>query len=262
MTYYRFVGIKTAAPGGAGGIGGTPERSSTVLESVGNIMAFPFKDDALDLTGNHVIDTNTPSLITVDPAAAPSNHYTYDGLPMLRSATTTGFAPRIVASTQAHQIPLSEPVTFGFFCYRRNDAATPQFMCSGPGTTSSNYGIQRQASAGWRSLGGGVTTMGDHRNMTPTGKWFHIVLAHSGSRSSSHAGAFYINGQEVWTGDLISSAPAATDDFGFTNQSTSDNSGFNGFMCNCFVTDTLLDAQTIKALSDESFGHASPYAGP
>jgi len=259
------MGFSAYAPrGGAGGIGAVPTRASTVLESIGNILAFPFKDDALDKSGNgQVIGAGTASLITQDPAANPDDHYTYDAQPMLRCTATVGFVPIITADSQAHQVPLSEPLSFGFFYYVRSATGTPEFMYSGPsaGGNTCNYGVQRQASVGWRSLGGGgVTAMGDHRDITPFGRWSHIVVVHSGSRSSSHAGAFYVNGVEVWNGNLVSSAPLSTHDFSFNDTANATNSDFEGFMCNAFVTDTLLDAATIKALSDESFGHGSPYA--
>jgi hypothetical protein len=218
-----------------------------------NILCCPLFDDT-DLTGNHVFDDGTPTFANVD-----SNHGCYDGGPALVASTTAGTGMRVIADSQAHQIPHTEPVTFGFLIYMRTISGTPQLMNSGPGANNSNYGIQRQASAGWRHQGSGVTTLGDHRTKTPAGRFYHVCLAIEANRSSSPAGAFYLNGQEAWTGTIGNAqAVSSTDDFAFTGDADETNSSWTGFMVNAFVTDTLLDPATIKNLSDEAFGHASP----
>lgn len=247
-----------------GAIGGVPARQSTECESVGNILCFPFSADTLDKSGNHTIDDGNPKLVTQLPAANPNDHYTYDGNNMLEADQVATEAPRIIASTQAHQIPLTEPVTFGMFMYARTwGGGTPQLMVSGPGSNASNYGMQRQGSVGWRYQGdaGNTTTLGDQRDLTPTGRWFHWTLAIAGSRNTASAAKFYINGTPVWSGNVTSGdPPLSTDNFSFISDSDESTGGWNGFVCNCFVTDTLLSDATIKALSDESFGHASPFA--
>jgi hypothetical protein len=261
MSYGAFGSTTNTFSDGA--VGGSPVRKQDVLESVGNIMTFPFKDDLLDVTGNHTIDSGTPLLVDQDPASNPSDHYTYDNQNMLLARTTVSTAPRILASTQAHQIPLTEPVSFGFFLYMRSVGTTGQFMVSGPGGNESQYGLQRQSSAGWRFQGQGTTTMGDQRDITPPGRWLHVGFAVAGGDRSTggNASSFYINGIEVWTGNVGNSKVVnTTDDFSFQSDSDGAQAAWSGFMCNCFLTDTIVDAATFKALSDESFGHASPFA--
>lgn len=263
MSYGAFGAIKNTFADGA--VGGSNLRTHDTLLSVGNIMAFPFITDTLDATGNHTIDDGTPVLITQLPDASPNNPYSYDNQNMLHCRTTASAAPRVIASTQAHQIPHTEPVSFGFFIYARTwSGSTPQLMVSGPGSNQANYGIQRQASVGWRfqRSGGSVDTLGDQRNLTPTGRWFHLVMAVAGGRNTgSNAAALYINGAEVWSGTVgACQTVSSTDNFSFTSDSGDSTSPWTGFMCNAFVTDTVVDAATARALSDESFGHASPYA--
>ena len=259
MSYGAFGSTVNTFSDGA--VGGNLTRKFSVLESVGNIMAFPFQANTTDLSGNHTIDDGTPTLTNTT-----AGQYTYDGQNMLRINFAVGEAPRIIASTQAHQIPLTEPVTSGFFCMADSwGGGTPQLMVSGPGSNAGNYGLQRQSSVGWRYQGDGATptSLGDHRDITGTNRWFHMVLAISGSRSTSSPGAFYINGTEVWSGNIVrGNNVSSTDNFSFGSDSDESTAGWQGFMSNVFVTDTLLDSATIKALSDEAFGHASPYAPP
>jgi hypothetical protein len=236
----------------AGAIGSTPTPSIDVISEVGNILCFPFTQDLLDVTGNHTIDDGSPALISTEV-------YNY-GAQGLDVNYGVGNSPRILAASQAHQIPHTEPVTFGFFMMARTYIYTLQLMGSGPGANSSNYGIQLQSSAGWRFQGAGVTAMGDHREITPSGRFFHIALAISANRTSSPAAEFYINGHPLWTGTLVNANTVnANDNFSFLcdqDENASDLS--NGFMSHCFVSDNLLDRATIRALSDEAFGHASP----
>ncbi len=240
-------------PDQSGQIGDTVPTRGAMDTDICNILCCPLFDDT-DLTGNHVFDDGTPTFANID-----SNHGCYDGGTALVASTSAGTGLRMIASSQPHQIPHTEPVTFGFLIYMRTISGTPQLMCSGPGANNSNYGIQRQASAGWRHQGSGVTTMGDHRSKTPAGRFYHVCLAIEAGRSSSPAGAFYLNGQEAWTGTIGNAqAVSSTDDFAFTGDADETNSSWTGFMVNAFITDTLLDAATIQNLSDEAFGHASP----
>jgi len=230
----------------------TPTRGA-MDTGICNILCCPLFD-ATDLTGNHVFDYGTPTFGNNE-----SNHGSYDGGAALQASTTVGTPLRVTTDNQAHQIPHTEPVTFGALVYMRSASGTPQLLCSGSGTNNSNYCLQRQASVGWRFQGVGVTAMGDHRDKTPNGRWYHVCLAIAANRASSPAAAFYLNGQEAWTGTLgAAQAVSTTDDFAFTTDALDTTSSFNGFMINAFVTDTLLDATTIKNLSDEAFGHASP----
>ena len=239
--------------GGAGGIGGTVTRSADVLTSVGNILAFPFTNDTLDASGNHVIDSGTPNIVT-------TGTYTY-GEGMLECTAVNFQAPRIIAASQAHQIPHTSPVTFGFFMMGTVYHGTLQLMVSGGGGNDGNYGIQRQGSAGWRFQGIGVTTMGDHRDITPTGRWYHICLAiDSTSRGTGgNAAEFYINGHPVWSGNVGAAQVVSTDhDFSFLCDADEQATDITGRFSHAFVTDTVPDRATIRALSDEAFGHASP----
>jgi hypothetical protein len=258
------MGFGAYAPsGGPGGIGSTPQRSSAVLESVANILAFPFSTDVLDKSGNgQVIDAGVPTLLSQDPGTAGANPYTYDGANMFHIDDVVGEAPRITAASQAHQVPRSEPITFGCFLYFKSLVGTPQILVSSDAAGSGgNYGLQRQGSAGWRFEGASLTTLGDQRELTPIGRWFHIAMAVAGGRDTSSAGEFYINGNPVWGGTVAASdAPSSADEFGFGSHFGDTTANWVGFMCNVFVTDTLLDAATIKALSDESFGHGSPWS--
>lgn len=244
----------------AGAIGGLQTVGFDVLNSVGNILAFPFLTNTTDLTGNHTIDDGTPTLVTNiggDPA--------YGGGSRLRINSAVGEAPRILASSEEHQVPLTSPVTFGMFMMATSwGGSTPQLMVSGPGANSSNYGMQRQSTVGWRYQGDGgtTTTLGDHRDITPTNRWFHWALViDSTSRSTGgNPSAFYINGQELWTGNTNSGETVSTtDNFSFGSDSDEATASWTGFISHCFVADSALDATTIKALSDEAFGHASPY---
>lgn len=230
----------------------TPQRVS-VSPDICNILCCPLFDDA-DLTGNHTFEEGTPTFATHNDF-----HAAYDGANMLQASATAGTGMRTLVDSQAHQIPHTEPVTFGFHIYMRTISGTPQLMNSGAGANNSNYGIQRQASAGWRFQGVGVTNLGDHRTKTPTGRWYHVCLAIAANRASSPAAAFYLNGQEAWTGTLgAADTVSTTDNFAFTGDSDESNSSWTGMMSNAFITDTLLDAATIKNLSDEAHGHASP----
>lgn len=218
-----------------------------------NILCCPLFDPT-DLTGNHTFEEGTPTFANVD-----SNHGSYDGGAALVASTTAGTGMRTLVDSQAHQIPHTEPVTFGFLIYMRTISGTPQLMNSGAGANNSNYGIQRQASTGWRHQGTGVTNLGDERTITPAGRFYHVCLSIDGNRTSSPAGAFYLNGQEAWTGVIgAADTVSTTDNFAFTGDSDETNSSWTGFMVNAFITDTLLDAATIQNLSDEAFGHASP----
>jgi hypothetical protein len=104
--------------------------------------------------------------------------------------------------------------------------------------------------------------MGVNFEETPGGRWFHVCLAiDSTSRGTgSNAAEFYLNGQPVWSGDVNASQTVNTTDvYSFACDQDETASDIDGFMANVFVTDTVLDRATIRALSDESFGHASPY---
>lgn len=262
MSYGAFGStINTFAKGA---IGGVPQRESAVLEAVGNILAFPFSTDLLDKSGNgQVIDAGTTGLGNTYFKSATNCSHSYDGNNMLlldQDGATS--APRITAASQAHQVPHTSPVTFGGFMMGTNLTYTLQLFGSGPGSNSSNYCLQLQSSAGWRFQGNGVTNMGVNFEETPAGRWFHICLAiDSTSRGTgSNAAEFYLNGQPVWSGDVVASQPVNTTDvYSFSCDQDETDPDIQGFMANVFVTDTVLDRTTIRALSDESFGHASPY---
>ena len=260
MSYGAFGStINTFADGAVGG--GAPVTRSTVVESIGNILCFPFKDDLLDTSGNHTIDYGTSALGTVYGAGSTGS-YTYDGNNMLLLDNVAASAPRIIASTQAHQVPHDKPLSFGCFMMGTSYFLTVQLMNSGPGSNRANYGLQMQSSAGWRYVGFATTDLGHHRDLTTTGRWFHIamVVDSTARGTGSNPAEFYINGQPVWTGDVGSSQTVlSTDNFAFACEADETVPDWDGFMSNAFVTDTVLDRATIKALSDESFGHASPY---
>ena len=256
MSYGAFGSTTNIfSDGGVGG--GSPVRSSTLVESVGNIMCFPFKDDLLDTTGNHVIDAGSFTLETQAPDAAPNNLYSYDQNSMLNVTTVSLANSLITANSRPHQIPHTEPVSFGFFFFTRAwPGSTPEFMSSG----DFNYGLQRQVNNGWRFATSGIAAMGDQRNKVPAARWTHIVMTVTANRASGPTGTFYINGTAVWTGGVANAGTvSSTDNFSFAADHSDTTSRINGFMANVFVTDTLLDSATIKALSDECFGHASPY---
>ena len=260
MSYGTFgTTSNTFADGAVGGV--TPATRSSLVESVGNIMCFPFRDDLLDTTGNHTIDSGGFTLETQDPVSAPNNYYSYDPYNMLVVDQVASNNSRILASTQAHQIPHASPVSFGFFVmFRTWDTSTAKLLISGSAVNVSNYGIQRNPTLGWHFQGSALTTMGDQRNKTPTGRWTHIAMTVTANRSSGPTGTFYINGTAVWTGVVNNAAAvSSTDDFSFAADSSDITSQWNGFLANVFVTDTLLNAATIRALSDECHGHASPY---
>jgi len=256
---YSGYGAESYIFNAAGAVGGDQSRRSTVLESVGNILACPFQDDILDKTGNHTYDTGTDTIIT-----SASSDNLYHGTGMLDVTGGAGNALICTATSAPHQIPLTEPVTIGCFLQWTTLVSTPQILVSTNAAGSSgNYGLQRQSSAGWRWQGSSLTTLGDHREITPIGRWFHVAIAVEGGRSTASAAEFYINGQAVWTGDVsASSAPASDDWFTPTLHYNDGASNWTGRLCNAFISDNLLDAATIKALSDEAFGHASPWAPP
>lgn len=253
--------------GGGAGLGAVgeagPVRASTLCESIGNIMSFPFNGDALDKSGNHTLDSGSTTLATIAPESAGyMQAYTYDGSSMLYCQTTVGTVPSIVADSQAHQIALASPVSFGFFFMRTADNGAPFFMKSGPGSTASNYGVTLNSSLGWRFTGdGALQSMGDHREHTPIGRWAHIGLTLEATRNgdAGSTGRFYINGQEAWTGALRCSAPVSTHDFGLCTETDENDTNFHGWFCNAFLTDTVVTADDMRALSDEAFGHSSDY---
>jgi hypothetical protein len=261
MSYGAFGGyVSTFGKGAVGGT--TPVRGSSVLESVGNIMAFPFKDDLLDKSGNHTIDYGTSVLGTSYGIGSTSGSYTYDGENMLLLDNVASSAPRVIASTQAHQIPHNKPVSFGCFVMGSSYFFTLQTMNSGPGGNRANYGLQLHTTAGWRYVGFATTDLGDFSELTTSGRWFHIAMVvDSTSRGTgSNPAEFYINGQPVWSGDVGNSQTVlSTNNFAFACEADETVPDWDGFISNAFVSDNVLDRATIKALSDESFGHASPY---
>jgi hypothetical protein len=231
-----------------------PQRVS-VTPDIGNILCCPFGTNAIDLTGNHTVDDGTPVFSNVT-----QNHYTYDSADMLEASTDAGTAPRVLADSQAHQIPLANPVTFGFFMRPSQYNGSPYFMCSGAATATGNYGIHRSTITGWHHTGTGFTALGDYEEITEAPRTFHVALAISGGRGAAPAAEFYLNGTPVWSGNLGASiAPLTTHNLGLTAASTANDSNWHGHFCNAFISDTLLDPATIKNLSDESFGHASPW---
>lgn len=234
----------------------TPKRIE-IGTDIGNILCCPLSADLTDLTGNHVFDYGTPSFGTAD-----STHGSYDGGTMMIVENSAALNPRIIADgAAAHQIPHTSPVTFGAFIYPRVYNGSPAMLCSGNGGFGNNYGLYRQSTAGWQFLGNGQTSMGNHKTKTPIQRWFHVCMAVSANRTTSPAAAFYLNGREVWSGTVNAEAVQTTDNFALTSDADDTSAAWEGLMCNAFVTDTLLSAATIKNLSDESFGHASPWMG-
>lgn len=240
---------------GKGAIGSDVSQSIDVISEVGNILCFPFTQDLLDVTGNHTIDDGTPYLTT-------ANSYNFQQ--QLGVNYGVGLTPRILAASQAHQVPLSSPVTFGMFMMARSYTYSLQLMGSGPGANASNYCLQLQSVAGWRyqGSGGSTTDLGDHRDITPPGRFFHLCLAiDSGSRSTGgNAAEFYINGHPLWSGNVVAGNTVnVNDNFSFLcDQDENVSDLTNGVFSHCFVADSALDRATIRALSDEAFGHASP----
>lgn len=251
-----------SSSGGAGGVGGAiPVASSAVVEEVGNILCFPFKNDLLDTTGNHVIDYGSSVLGTSYGTGLSASH-SYDGENMLILDNVATSAPRVDASSKPHQIPHTKPVSLGCFMMGTSYFLTIQMMRSGAGANNGNYGLQLHSSVGWRFSAASDTALGDNRDLTPTARWFHVamVVASTSRGTGGNAAEFYINGQPVWDGTVGSAMTVnTTDNFSFSCDATETSPDWDGFMANAFVSDNVLDRDTIRALSDECFGHASPY---
>lgn len=257
-------GTSTVAPEGAvlipqkGGIYSPTSARIAVTPEIGNILCCPLDTDLRDLSGNHTFDYGTPAFSNFF-----GSHGSYDGGVMMNVLNDSAKNARIIADgAAAFQIPHSSPVTFGAFIYATTFNSVPQLMSSGTGTWTRNYGISRSSSAGWRFMGATITNMGDQRTLTPLLRWWHCCVVVQSGRTSSAAAAFYINGREVWTGNVDAHVVSTADNFALASGSNSTNSDWEGHMCNAFVTDTVLDPAAIKNLSDESFGHASPWTGP
>ena len=164
-----------------GAIYSPPLARAHVTPDIANILCCPLHTDLTDLTGNHVFDYGSAAF-----ANNWSGHYAYDGSPMMVVENTAALNPRITTDGAApHQIPHTEPVTFGAFIFPQVYNGSAAILCSGNGGFGNNYGLYRQSTVGWEFLGNGQTVMGDHRTKTPVQRWFHVCMAVSANRTTS-----------------------------------------------------------------------------
>lgn len=258
MSYGAFGSLYNTFSDGAIGSFPTPKDISP---DVGNILACPFSTDRTDLTGNHTLNVGTSTL----PANVGYNNET-----MLY--TTDGAGDKIGTQTSepAHAIGGTDPVTFG--AMMRIDAwvSTGQIMTSAASGGSANYGLIRFTNGNWAfrgaSGGGEGAAWKTMTNRSPEdiqgGLWFHVAMR---CNSGANTGQFFWNGTKVWTGTLGTNGrhtATASDRFNLNEANPdSDNPRFRAWWKNMFIADRELSDTEIRTLSDESFGHASPYTG-
>lgn len=240
-----------------GAIGGTAE--SIDIDTVnGNILATPFSLDRTDLTGNHTIAAKT-SVLTADSG--------YTGETTLETFEDAGDGIRTGTSEPAHAIGGVSPVTFGAFMKVTSWQSNGQILTSSASGGSANYGLIRFTGGNWAfrgAIGGGEgqawKTMIGLATETQANVWFHIAMR---CDSGTNTGSFFLNGQRVWDGTFGTNGrhtALATDQFNFNESSSSvDNPGFTCFWRNVFINDTAMSDSAIRLISDQAWGHASPY---
>jgi len=240
-----------------GAIGGSPQRQD-ISPSVANILCMPFNGDYIDKTGNH---TMAPRDSTMTPNIG------YNGESQVFIERGSNDSLRTGAGEPAHAIGGTDPVTFGFF-FRPTYLASVQYFCCSSrndGSGFCNYGLRRVGGdAGtWYFIGGaGIgasTTLVDPGYIDDRGiHWLHVAFR---CDSGANTGAFFINGTKLWEGAIAARKTAEASDLFNLNEvsSTTNNPQVEGYIGNLFVTDSALSDTNIKLLSDQSFGHASPY---
>lgn len=237
-----------------GAIGGNPGRQD-ISPSVANILCMPFNGDYIDKTGNHTMDPRA----TIMTSAIGYNRE--DQLFIDRGGAQS---LRTGASEPAHAIGGTNPVTFGFF-FRPTYYGSFFACCSSKNDSSGNcnYGLTRTGSGNagtWYFRGGTSTTLlVNPGTIDDLGvHWYHAAFR---CNSGTNTGAFFINGTKLWEGATVARKAAEASDLFNLNEyvSTTSNPQVEGYIGNVFVTDSALSDSNIKLLSDQSFGHASPY---
>lgn len=262
------MGYSTHAPRGdqlaqPGSIGGSPSRLDAHID-ICDILCCPFTTDHTDLTGNHTLAVGNSFIET---GAA---NLSYNGENVLRTVDGGGATVRTNTSEPAHAIGGTDPVTFGFFFRPTFWNSTSQFMTSAASGGNANYGLIRFTNGDWGfrgATGGGSGSA--WRVMTPNrlrqdfqgvGHWFHVAFR---CEDGVNEGTWFWNGKQIWTGAYGTNGrhtATPADQLSFNEASpTSDNPRFEGYWNNAFVAGRALSDAEIKALSDESFGHASPF---
>lgn len=241
-----------------GGVGLPPERID-VSPTIANILCCPFSTDRTDVAGNHTFNVGTSTL----PANVGYNNET-----MLRTERGAGDKITTQASEPAHAIGGTDPVTFGAFMRIGFWNSTSQILTSAATGGDANYGLIRFTNGDWGfrgATGGGAGAAWQVMvNRDPEddadGLWFHVAMR---CNAGANTGQFFWNGTKLWDGTLGTNGrhvATGTDRFMLNEASPSnDNAQFEAWWGNVFVTDTELTDAEIKRLSDECFGHASPY---
>ncbi|MGB5215605.1 MAG: hypothetical protein WBN88_18420, partial [Anderseniella sp.] len=87
-----------------------------------------------------------------------------------------------------------------------------------------------------------------------------VMEATGGDRGSgSNDARVYINGKRAWEGTMGTSSAAVTQSLAVTTDNANINSDWWGWLANFWISDNIITDEQFAVLSDESFGHASPY---
>lgn len=232
-----------------GVIGGVAKRQD-ITAADADILACPLTTNFDDVTGNHVLTTNSAF---IDPGVG------YNGEAMIWMDNTNSYIVQTDNNTP-QSIGGTDPVTFGGFVRFNLWSTTSSLFGSNNGGGDMNYTIWRATNGNWNFRGNGDDTFLKHMggyDDTGAGRYAHLAFR---CDSGAATGAFFWNGTKMFDGAIAARKTAeAGDVFAFNRRGTSGTPGFECWMNNVFISSSALSDAEIKLLSDKSFGHASPW---
>lgn len=258
VEYDRTECVETSTTECVGGVGLSPVRAD-ITPDIANILCCPFSTDRTDLTTNHTFNVGTSTL----PANVGYNNET-----MLRTEEGGGDEIYTGSSEPEHAIGGTDPVTFGAFMRIGFWNSTSQILTSSASGGDANYGLIRFTNGDWAfrgATGGGAGSawqvmVNRDPEDTATYRWFHVAMR---CNAGANTGQFFWNGTKIWDGTFGTNGrhvATATDQFSLNESHPSGaNPRFSAWWGNIFIADSELTDAEIKELSDQSFGHASPY---
>jgi len=176
----------------------------------------------------------------------------YDGL---RDVVTLPNGGSVLISTAGttHRLPISSPISYGgFFKFNLIQVTVPHFIYCGDNVDSpTNYGAAVNSNLIQR-VNAGPT----FNEFAPRDAWFHFCITEPANRTSSK---LYINGALVST--VTSSTPgtsSGTEDFCIGTRYNRTNTSTGGQCESIFVADVELDADTVRTIAENAFGHPLP----
>jgi len=250
--YYRGV------TGGTGSIGSVPV-STDITAADANILACPFSTDNTDVTGNH----------TFGAAGTFTASTGYNGETTFNTSAANTSIDTIAGSGTAHDIAIASPVTFGgFFKLVGSPQAVNPYLISSAvsgGAGTHNYSLVLISGSLNLQAGTPTGTLTDfawspHEApaaavMANSSGWYHIVCQLEAGRTTAR---LFVDGKQFGA-DKTSIPAGALGGNLFINGINGVAAGeLNAFNRNLFISDTLIDAATIRSLAERSYGHGLP----